>query len=195
MSQPLLHTSTNIHSMQTMSKSGIYKPKVYTTIVALLDHFQEPSSVRQALQLPHWKIAMEAKYSTLVRNGTWQLVPKTEGMHIVQNKWIFKTKLKADGSLDKFKAKLVAKGFQQHASVYFSDTFSPIFKAPTIRIIFTLVVAYNWDIQQVDINNAFLNGILHEDVYMCQPEGFVSSTHPTQVCKLIKSLYGLKQAP
>ena len=138
---------------------------------------------------------MEAKYSTFVRNGTWQLVPKTEGMHIVHNKWIFKTKLKTDGSLDKFKAKLVAKGFQQHANVDFSDTFTPIVKAPTIWIIFSLVVAYNWDIQQVDINNAFLNGILHEDVYMCQPEGFVSSTHPTQVCKLIKSLYRLKQAP
>ena len=195
MSQPLLHTSTNINSMQTRSKSGIYKPKVYTIVVALLDHFQKPSSVRQALQLPHWKTIMEVEYSALVHNGTWRLVPKTERMHIVLNKWIFKTKLKADGSLDKFKARWVAKGFQQHAGVDFSDTFSPIVKASTIQIIFTLVVAYNWDIQQVDINNAFLNGILHEDVYMCQPEAFVSSTHPTHVCKLIKSLYGLKQAP
>ncbi|RVW69007.1 Retrovirus-related Pol polyprotein from transposon RE1 [Vitis vinifera] len=160
MSQPLLHTSTNIHSMQTRFKSGIYKPKVYIAVVALLDHFQEPFSVRQALQLPHWKTTMEAKYSTLVRN-----------------------------------AKLVAKGFQQHASVDFSDTFGPIVKAPTIQIFFTLVVAYNWDIQQVNINNSFLNGILHEDVHMCQLEGFVSSTHPTHVYKLIKSLYGLKQAP
>ncbi|RVW84143.1 Retrovirus-related Pol polyprotein from transposon RE2 [Vitis vinifera] len=140
MSQPLLHTSTNIHSMQTMSKSGIYKPKVYTAVVVLLDHFQEPLVFRQALQLPHWKITMEAKYSTFVRN-----------------------------------AKLVAKGFQQQANVDFSDTFTPIVKAPTIRIIFSLVVAYNWDIQQVDINNAFLNGILHEDVYMCQPEGALVS--------------------
>ncbi|KAL6312440.1 hypothetical protein AAG906_004808 [Vitis piasezkii] len=136
--------------MQTRSKSGIYKPKVYTTAIALLDHFQEPST-------------MEAKYSTLVRNGTWQL-----------NKWIFKTKLKGNGSLDKFKAKLVTKGFQQHASVDFSDIFSPIVKASTIQIIFTLVVAYNWDIQQVDINNAFLNGILHEDVYMCQLQALIS---------------------
>ena len=195
MSQPLLHTSTNINSMQTRSKSGIYKPKVYTTIVALLDHFQEPSSVQQALQLPHWKTTMEAEYSALVRNGTWRLVPKTKRMHIVLNKWIFKTKLKAYGSLDKFKARLVAKGFQQHAGVDFSDTCSPVVKASSIRIIFTLVIAYNWDIHQIYINNAFLNGILHEDVHMCQLEGFVSSTHPTHVYKLIKSLYGLKQAP
>ena len=103
--------------------------------------------------------------------------------------------MKADGSLDKFKVRLVAKGFQQHASVDFLDTFSPVVKASTIQIIFTLVVAYNWDILQIDINNAFLNGILHEDVYMCQPKRFVSSTHPTHVCKLIKSLHGLKQAP
>ena len=86
MSQPLLHTSTNIHSMQTMSKSGIYKPKVYTAVVVLLDHFQEPLVFRQALQLPHWKTEMEAKYSAFVHNGTWWLVPKTEEMHIVQNK-------------------------------------------------------------------------------------------------------------
>ena len=90
---------------------------------------------------------MEVEYSALVHNGTWRLVPKTERMHIVLNKWIFKTKLKADDSLDKFKAKLVAKGFQQQANVDFSDTFTPIVKAPTIRIIFSLVVAYNWDIQ------------------------------------------------
>ena len=110
---------------------------------------------------------MEAEYSTLVHNGTWRLVPKTEGIHIVQNKWIFKTKLKADGSLYKFKARLVSKGFQQHTGVDFSDTFSPVVKASTIPIIFTFVVAYNWDIQQIDINNAFLNGILREDVNMC----------------------------
>ena len=103
--------------------------------------------------------------------------------------------MKADGSLDKFKARLVAKGFQQHAGVDFSNTFSPVVKVSTIRIIFTLVVAYNWDIQQIDINYAFLNGILHKNVYMCQPVGFGSSTHPTHVCKLIKSLYGLKQTP
>ena len=69
--------------MQTRSKSGIYKPKVYTAVVALPNHFQEPSSIQQALQLPHWKMAIEVEYSTLVRNGTWRLVPKTEGMHIV----------------------------------------------------------------------------------------------------------------
>ena len=71
------------------------------------------------------------------------MVPKTEGMHIVQNKWISKTKLKADGSLAKFKARLIAKGFQQHVGVDFSDTFSPVVKASTIRIIFTIIVAYN----------------------------------------------------
>ena len=124
-----------------MSKSGIYKPKVYSTAVVLPNHFQEPSSVRQALQLPHWKTTMEVEYSALVHNGTWRLVPKTERMHIVLNKWIFKTKLKAYGSLDKFKARLIIKGFQQHVGVDFSYTFSPVVKASPIRIIFTLVVA------------------------------------------------------
>ncbi|KAL6334770.1 hypothetical protein AAG906_021534 [Vitis piasezkii] len=115
MSQPLLHTSTNIHSMQTMSKSGIYKPKVYTTVVVLLDHFQEPL----------------AKYSTFVRNGTWRLVPKSEGMHI----------LKADDSLDKFKAKLIAKGFNNmpiYALIHF------VIQALTFRFALKTLVSISY---------------------------------------------------
>ena len=88
--------------------------------------------------------------------------------------------------MDKYKARLVAKGFQQTPGLDFSETFSPVIKASTIRIIFTLAVSRNLDIQQIDINNAFLNGDLCEDVFMAQPAGFVDSTKPTYVCKFIK---------
>ena len=114
---------------------------------------------------------------------------------MVQCNWVFRTKLKVDGSLDKYKARLVAKGFQQTPGVDFFETFSPVVKASTIRIIFTLAVSRGWDIQQIDINNAFLNGDLHEEVFMSQPDGFVDQAKPTYVCKLHKALYGLKQAP
>ena len=108
---------------------------------------------------------------------------------------MFRTKLKADGSLDKYKARLVAKGFQRTPGVDFSETFSPVVKASTIRVVFTLAVSRGWGIQQIDINNAFLNGDLQEEVFMVQPEGFINPMKPHHECKLRKVLYGLKQAP
>lgn len=138
---------------------------------------------------------MEAEYNALIKNDTWALVPYKPDMNLVQNKWIFKIKLKVDGSLDRFKARLVAKGFQQHAGIDYMDTFSPVVKASTIRVIFTLAISYNWSIQHVDVNNAFLNDTLQEQVFMEQPRGFESSEFPNHVCLLKKALYGLKQAP
>ena len=138
---------------------------------------------------------MEAEYNALVNNQTWELVPHSAALHIVQFKWVFRNKLKADGSLKKYKARLVAKGFQQTLGIDFIETFSPMVKASTIRIIFTLDVTRGWDVQQVNITNVFLNGYLQEEVFMNQPEGFIDPTKPTYVCKLQKALYGLKQAP
>ena len=115
--------------------------------------------------------------------------------NLVQCKWIFRIKYKSDGTLDRHKASLVAKGFQHTPSVDFFDNFSPVVKPSTIQIIFTLAVTKNWDIQHIGINNAFLNGDLHETVFMTQPEGFIDSSKPTHVCRLRKALYGFKQAP
>ena len=112
---------------------------------------------------------MEEEYNALVRNNTWGLVPSSAASRVVQCKWVFRTKLKADGSLDKYKARLVAKGFQQTPGVDSDETFSPVIKASTIRIVFTIAVSRRWDIQQIDINNAFLNGDLKEEVFMTQP--------------------------
>ena len=183
---PLLST----HPMKTRSKSGIFKPKLLIAVV-----HQEPSTATQALDIPHWKQAMDAEYTTLVKNHTWDLVPSSDAMRIVNCKWVFHTKLKVIGSLDKYKARLVAKGFQQTPIVDFFETFSPFVKVSTIRIVFTIAVSQGWNIQQIDINNAFLNGDLQEEVFMSQPEGFVNPTKPNHVCRLRKALYGLKQAP
>ena len=138
---------------------------------------------------------MVEEYQALVRNNTWTLVPFHPSMNVIDSKWIFHVKYNSDGTIQLYKARLVAKGFQQYADVEFTDTFSPIIKASTIRVIFTLTVTYNWEIRQIDFNNAFLNGEIVETVYLSQLAGFISTSHPQYVCKLQKVLYGLKQAP
>ena len=120
------------------------------------------------------------------------MVPNTDVPRFVQCEWVFRTKFKADGSLDKYKALLVAKGFQQTAGIDFSKTFSPVVKAPTIHIVFTIAISKGWDIQKIDITNAFLNGDLQEDVYMSQPEEFVDPTRHLLCMQTPESLVWLK---
>ena len=122
-------------------------------------------------------------------------VPYTSDMSLVNNKWLYRIKYNSDGTISRYKARLVAKGYQQVAGLDFFETYSPVIKPCTIRVIFTLAATHNWDIKHVDVNNAFLNGQLKETVYMKQPEGFISNEYPSHVCKLNKALYGLKQAP
>lgn len=108
---------------------------------------------------------------------------------------MFKLKQKPDGSIDRFKARHVAKGFDQVSGVDYHETFSLIIKSTTIRLILALAVQFNWQIKQLDVSNAFFHSVLDEEVYMEQPQGFVDPSNPTYACRLHKSLYGLKQAP
>jgi hypothetical protein len=181
--------------MQTRLKSSISKPKrAYTsTSPNYLD--VEPPSFTIASALTPWVAAMEDEYSTLYRQGTWTLVPPAPSQNIVGCKWVYKIKRNADGSISRYKAKLVAKGFHQQAGLDYDETFSPVIKPTTVRIILTLATQFSWPLRQLDISNAFLHGFLKEDVYMAQPQGFIDQAQPGYVCKLHKSLYGLKQAP
>ena len=108
---------------------------------------------------------------------------------------MFKIKRNPDGSIQRHKARLVAKGFQQRPGIDFQETFSHVIKPSTVKVVLSVAVSRHWDVRQIDVNNAFLNGILTEEVFMKQPEGFVDPAQPSAVCKLNRSLYGIRQAP
>ena len=162
---------------------------------ALLISIEEPKTLKTALKYTNWRTAMHEEIDALHQNNTWSLVPRPPGANVVGSKWIFRTKMKEDGTIDRFKARLVAKGYTQIPGLDFGETFSPVVKAPTIRVILSLAVRFKWPLKQLDVKNAFLHGTLNECVYMEQPSGFVHSQYPDHVCLLHKSLYGLKQAP
>ncbi|GKV27237.1 hypothetical protein SLEP1_g36430 [Rubroshorea leprosula] len=156
----------------------------------------EPKSVKTALKSSHWVKAMQEELVALQKNATWTLVPlPSPSINVVGSRWVFKTKLHSDGSLDRFKARLVAKGFSQIPGVDFDETFSPVLKPTTLRLVIALATTLKWPLRQLDVKNAFLHGQLKETVYMTQPPGFEDPSYPNYVCKLNKSIYGLKQAP
>lgn len=169
----------------------IFKPKLYN---AALEN-EEPNTYCQAIQSDKWKAAMNEEYDALMKNKTWDLVPQPIDRNIVGCKWTNKLKRNTDGSISKYKTRLVAKGYSQQNGFDFTETFSLVVKPSTIRIVLSIALYRNWNIKQLHVNNAFLKGVLHEDVYMEQPHGFMKEGNEKLVCKLNNAIYGLKQAP
>lgn len=128
-------------------------------------------------------------------NGTWDLVPSSPDQNVVGCKWVFKIKRCDDGCLERYKMRLAAKGFHQEKGVDFFETYSPVVRLTTIRVVLILAISYDWPIHQLDVQNTFLHSDLQETIFMQQSPGFIHATKPTHVCRISKAIYGLKQSP
>ncbi|WVZ70679.1 LOW QUALITY PROTEIN: hypothetical protein U9M48_019322 [Paspalum notatum var. saurae] len=153
----------------------------------------EPLSYRDAILHPEWQLAMAEEIAALERTGTWDLVPTPSHVRPITCKWVYKVKTRSDGSLERYKARLVARGFQQEHGRDYDETFAPVAHMTIVRALLVVASVREWSISQLDVKNAFLNGELREEVYMQPPPGY--SVPEGMVCRLRRSLYGLKQAP
>ena len=153
-----------------------------------------PTTIKEAWQNSNWKKAIQEEMAALEKNGTWEIVPLPKEKTSVGCRWVFTVKYKADGEIERYKARLVAKGYTQTYGIDFQETFAPVAKINSIRVLISLAVNLDWPLLQLDVKNAFLNGDLEEEVYMDLPPGFNSEGNG-KVCRLKKSLYGLKQSP
>ena len=141
-----------------------------------------------------WLEAIKFEMDSLYQNQVWDLVDAPEGIKPIGCKWIYKRKTDAKGNIQTYKARLVAKGYRQTQGIDYEETFSPVAMIKSIRILLALAAHFDYEIWQMDVKTAFLNGNLTEEVYMTQPQGFTSKENHNKVCKLKRSIYGLKQA-
>ncbi|RVW91359.1 Retrovirus-related Pol polyprotein from transposon RE1 [Vitis vinifera] len=163
--------TTSSHSMITRGKTGIFKPRLYhamnisssSQLFQALLALKEPQGFTSAAKHPEWLSAMDDEIHALKKNDTWVLVPRPQHHNVVGCRWIFKTKLHSDGSIERHKACLVAQGFSQVHGLDFGDTFSPVVCPATVRIILSLAVTSGWRLHQLDVKNAFLHGFLNEE--------------------------------
>jgi hypothetical protein len=138
---------------------------------------------------------MTEEYQYIIKNDVWEIVPRPKSKDVVSSKWIFKIKHAADGSIEKYKERFVAHGFSQKEGIDYEETFAPVARYTLIRTIIALTAKMKWKLHQMDVKTAFLNGIIQEEVYIEQPQGFEVEERKSHVHRLKKVLYGLKQAP
>ena len=160
-------TTTSVHPMITCSKNGISKPKaLISTKHPLPPQDIEPTCFTTTNKDPKGRNTMVEEINALLKNKTWSLVPPRSHQNIVGCKWVFCIKRKADGTIERYKACLVAKGFHQREGIDFQETFSLVIKPCTIHLILSLAISSGWHIHQLDVQNAFLHGTLNKEVYM-----------------------------
>lgn len=138
---------------------------------------------------------MTEEYQALLKQGTWVLVHPSSDKRVLGSKWIFKLKRDLEGRVVRHKARLVANGYHQKPGLDFEDTFSPVIKMTTVRLIISLALHFTWPVHQLDVKNAFLHGLISKEIHRAQPQGFVSNQFPRHVCRLNKAICGLRQAP
>ena len=165
--------------------------------VADVEIENDPKTYKQAMKSPNakqWENAMKEELSSLNKHNTWDLVDLPAGKNLVGCKWVFKTKRDASGAVDRFKARLVAQGYSQEYGIDYDEVFAPVARYDSIRSVLAIGAQHNYEIHQMDVKSAFLNGELDEEIFMKQPEGYIDKNQPEKVCRLNSSLYGLKQS-
>jgi hypothetical protein len=150
----------------------------------------DPHSYTKATGNPFWEAAMDEEYNALMENQTWDLVPLPKGRKLVRCRWIFRTKMATNGEISKYKSRLVAKGYSQVHGIDYTETFAPVAKMDSIRLVLAIATSRHWEVHQMDVKSAFLHEDLKEEIYMEHPQGYVHDS--SLVCRLKKSLYGLK---
>jgi len=170
-------------------------PKYVNAAITEEEDATEPETFEEAQLSLEWNKAMEEEFAALERNQTWELVPKPRDVKPISCKWVYKLKHRIYGLIERYKARLVARGFSQQYGLDYDETFSPVTKITTVRVLLALAANKGWNLWQMDVKNAFLHGELDREIYMSQPMGFQNQDHPEYVYKLRKALYGLKQAP
>lgn len=161
--------------MQTRVKFGIFKRKqlLHTSVIDYLN--TKPPTFNVASQFPQWQDAMFSEYQALKHQETLTLVPSSSYQNLVGCRWVYKLNRNSDGSTARYKARLVAKGYHQQQQMNFDETFSPVVKPATIRLVLSIIAQQRWFLRQLDVSNAFLHGFLKDTIYMKQPLGFIDS--------------------
>ncbi|GJU04254.1 retrovirus-related pol polyprotein from transposon TNT 1-94 [Tanacetum coccineum] len=155
----------------------------------------EPKNVNEALGDESWIVTMQEELNQFIANDVWELVPQSKNMTIIGTKWVFRNKLDENGIVSRNKARLVAQGYNQQEGIDYDETYAPVARLESIRILLAYACALDFKLFQMDVKSAFLNGFINEEVYMAQPPGFIDFEKLDHVYKLKKALYGLKQAP
>jgi hypothetical protein len=199
---------------KTPNRFGEYEPSVrparkkkaitryqdeYDSLICLLSEVNDEDAnsyeeIKKSSSYNQWKIAMDAEMASIKAHQTWKLTELPSGVKAIGCRWLFKIKKNPDGSVDRYKARLCAKGFTQKFGVDFNETFAPVAKSTSIRTMLAIGAELDLEIQQFDVDTAFLYGEMDNPVYMVQPSGYEDPEHPEWVCLLLKSLYGTKQA-
>ncbi|GKA07037.1 retrovirus-related pol polyprotein from transposon TNT 1-94 [Tanacetum coccineum] len=160
-----------------------------------LENVIEPKNINEALKDENWVMAMQEELNQFKTNDVWELVPNPMDMTIIGTKWVYRNKLDENGVVTRNKARLVAQGYNQQEGIDYDETYAPVARLESIRILLAYACALDFKLYQMDVKSAFLNGFINEEVYVAQPPGFIDFAKPNYVFRLKKALYGLKQAP
>lgn len=172
----------------------------HTTEVELEDELllmgvEDPVCFEQAVEDEAWKAAIDREIDSIEKNKTWHLTDLPPGHTPIDLKWVFKLKKDQHGMVIKHKARLVAKGYVQRYGIDYDEVFAPVTRLETVRLLLALAAKHEWEVHHLDVKSAFLNGLIHEEVYVSQPKGYVKKGAEHKVHKLLKASYGLRQAP